>query len=90
MASSKNLILKWLKTSDFFSFAFITSSDELQSKAQFNLQSLGENKTGYRTENIKFVSTDENLKKSPHLYTLRFYTILKMYCHAKQCWVATN
>ena len=27
------------------------SSDELQSKAEFNLQSLGESKTGYRAEN---------------------------------------
>jgi len=26
----------------------------LQSKAQFNLQSLGENKTGYRAENTDF------------------------------------
>jgi len=49
----------------------IISSDEWQSKAQFNLQSLGENKTGYPAENIKFVSTDENLKKSPHFFTLQ-------------------
>jgi len=46
-------------------------SDESQSKAQFNLQSLGENKTGYRAENIIF-STDDNFKKSPHLFTLLF------------------
>jgi len=39
--------------------------------------------TGYRAENIKFVSTDENLKKSPHLFTLLCYTLLIMYCHAK-------
>jgi len=32
-----------------------------------------------------FVSQDEKLKKSPHLLTLHFYTLLKMYCHAKQC-----
>jgi len=42
------------------------SSDESQSKAQFTMQSFGENNTGYRAENIKFVSTDENFKKSPH------------------------
>ena len=48
------------------------SSDQSQSKAQFNLQSLGANKTGYFAENIKFVSTEENFKKSPHLYTLLF------------------
>jgi len=36
----------------FLSFALIISSDEWQSKAQFNLQSLEENKTGYRAENI--------------------------------------
>jgi len=36
------------------------------------MQSLRENKTGYRAENIKFVSTDENLKKSIHLFTLHF------------------
>jgi len=29
------------------------SSDESQSKAQCNLLSLGENKSGYRAENIK-------------------------------------
>ena len=62
------------------------SSDEWQSKAQFNLQGLGENKTGYRAENAKFVCSDENLKKSPHLFTLIFYTLLIMYCYAKQCY----
>jgi len=31
-----------MKTPDFLSFAFITSSDASQSKAQFNLQTLGE------------------------------------------------
>jgi len=56
-------------------------------KAQFILQSFGENKTAYRTENIKFVSTDEYTKKNSHLFTLHFDTLLKMYCccHAKQC-----
>jgi len=63
---------KYLKTSDFLSFTLIRSSDESQSKAQFNQQNLGENKTGYHAENIKFVSTDENFKKSPHLFTLLF------------------
>jgi len=74
-----------LNTSDISSFALIISSDEWLSKTQFNLQSLGENKTGYRAENIKFLSTDENLKKSPRLFTFHLYTLLKMYCHAKQC-----
>jgi len=46
-------------------------SDESQSKAQFNTQSLGENKTGYGAENTVF-STYENFKKSPHLFTLTF------------------
>jgi len=41
-------------------------------QVQLNLQSLGENKTGYHPENIKFVSTDENFKKSPHLLTCFF------------------
>jgi len=53
------------------SFALIISTDELQSKAQFNTLSLGENKTGYRAENIDF-STDENFKKSPRLFALIF------------------
>jgi len=35
----------WLKTSDFFSFVLIISSDQSQSEAKFNLQNLGENKT---------------------------------------------
>jgi len=43
------------------------SIDESQKKVQFNLLNLEENKTGYRAENIKFVFTDENFKKSPHL-----------------------
>jgi len=46
---------------------------------------LGENKVGNRAENIKYVSTDENLKKSPHLFILQFYTLLKMYGYAKLC-----
>jgi len=33
---------------------------------------LGENKSGYRAENNKFVSTYQNLKKSPHWFTLHF------------------
>jgi len=41
--------------------------------------------TGYRADNIKFVSTDENFKKSPRLFTLIFYTLLKMHCCVKQC-----
>jgi len=59
-----------LKTSDFLSFALVISSDELQGKAQFNTLSVGENKTGYRAENIDF-STDEN-QESTHLFTLIF------------------
>jgi len=63
----------------------MVSRDEWKSKAQFNLQSLGENTADYRAEYIKFVSTDENLKKSRQLFTLHFYSLLKMYCRAKQC-----
>jgi len=74
--------LKQLKTFDFLSLARIISSDELQSKAQFNLQSLRENKTGYRAENVRIFSQDENFT---HLFTLLFYTLLIMYCYAKQC-----
>jgi len=47
------------------------SSDESQSKAQFNLQSLREYKSGCRVEN-RFFSTDENFKKSLHLFILLF------------------
>jgi len=44
-----------LKTLDFLSFALIISSDESQSKVQFNTLSLGENKTDlYRAENRFF------------------------------------
>jgi len=43
-----------MKTFDFLSFALIISSDESQSKAHFDLQSLGEIKTGYRAKNIQF------------------------------------
>jgi len=35
------------------------------------VQSLGENKSGYRAEN-SFFSMEENLNKSPHLFTLTF------------------
>jgi len=73
--------LTWLKASDFSSFLLIISSDEWKSKAQFKLQSLEESKTHCRAENIEFVSTNENLKQSPHLFTLHFYSLLKIYCH---------
>jgi len=43
-----------MKTSDFLSFTQIISSDESQSKAHFDLQSLRENRTGYRAKNIEF------------------------------------
>jgi len=72
--------LKQLKTSYFSSFGLIISSDESQGKAHFNWQRLRENKTGYRAENILF-STDENFT---HFFTLLFYTLLTMYCYAKQ------
>jgi len=55
-------------------------SDELQSKAQFILLSLEENKTGFRAENIYF-STDENFT---HLFTLLFYTGKVLLCKAMQ------
>jgi len=42
------------ETPDFLSFALIISSDESQGKAQFNMQRLGENKTGHRAENVDF------------------------------------
>jgi len=77
--------LKQLKTSDFLSFALIISSDESQGKAYFNLQSLGENKTGYRAENI--FSTDGNFT---HLFTLLLYTLLIMYCNARSLPISHN
>jgi len=40
-----------MKTSGFLSLA---SSDESQSEAHFDLQRLGENKTGYHAKNIEF------------------------------------
>ena len=96
MAFSKKVTFGILKLAENFWFLIfcnhnlIMSSDESQSKAQFNLQSLGENKTGYCAENIEFVSTGKNLKKIPHLFTLHFYTLLKMYCHAEQCYFTTS
>jgi len=68
------------------SFALI-SSDESQSKAKFNLQSLGEKKTSYRAENRFFPKVKTS---SPHLLTLIFYTLRIMHCYAKQYWFATN
>jgi len=61
----------------------------LQSKAQNNLQSLGENKTGYRTENIDYFPQTKTSIKSTFVYT-DFYTLLIMHCYAKQCQFATN
>jgi len=52
------------------------SIDESQKKVQFNLLNLEENKTGYRAENIKFVFTNENFKKSLHL----------LHCIFIPCW----
>jgi len=47
-------------------------------EAQINLRSLEGTMTGHIVENIKFLSTDKNLKKSPDLLTLHFYTLLKI------------
>jgi len=57
-----------LKTSNFLSFALTISSDESQSKAQFNMQNLGENKTGYRAENIHFFHRWKLQEKSTFVY----------------------
>jgi len=43
-----------MKTPDFLSFALIISSNESKSKTQFNLQNLGENESGYLSENRIF------------------------------------
>jgi len=50
MASNKKFTFGFLLLISF-SFALIISSDELQSKAQTNLQSLEENTSGYHAEN---------------------------------------
>jgi len=53
--------------------------------------SSGENKTDvYRAENIDFFSNDENFKKRAAFICIYFYTLLIMYCYAKQCQFATN
>ena len=55
MTSSKKFSFDFFKpTENFWLLIFYThiSSDESQSKAQFNLQSFGENKSGYRAENV--------------------------------------
>jgi len=51
----------------------LITSDEWQSTIL--LQSLRENKTGYRAENTKFTSTDENIKKSPDVFTVFSYPL---------------
>jgi len=73
-----------LKTSDFLSFALIISSDESQSKAQFNTLRLGENNSGYRAENVDFFHRWKLQENSAFVY-IDFYTLLKMYYYAKQC-----
>jgi len=67
--------LKYLKNSEFLTFALIISSTESQSEAQVNQQSIGESKTGYSAGNKKNY-TDENFNKSLHLFTLPFHTLL--------------
>jgi len=57
MTSTKRFTFDFIKiaeTSHFLSFALIISSVESQSKAQSNMESLGENRTGSRVENIDF------------------------------------
>jgi len=56
-----------LKTSDFLAFALIISNDKSQSKAQFNMQSLGGNKTGYLAEMKDFFSQTKTSRKV-HIY----------------------
>jgi len=65
-------VLKIAENAWFLSLALIISSDESQSKAQFNLQNLGENTTGYRAENMKFVSADET-SRIVHIYLYCFF-----------------
>jgi len=87
MTSSKNVTFGFSNIAEnvwFLSFAPIISSNEPQRKTQFNLQSLGKSKTCYCAENIKIVSTNENLKKCSHLIALNFYVFIKMYRHAKE------
>jgi len=65
----------------------IISSDELQSKAQFNLQSLGESKTSYHAENIhSFFHRWKLQEKSTFVYIRFLYPPDNvMYCYSKQC-----
>jgi len=60
--------LKQLKTSVFLSFVLIISSDEWQSKTQFNLQSSGENKSSCHAENKNLFSPMKTFKKTTFVY----------------------
>jgi len=60
---------KWLKTSDFISFALIISSDELQSKAQFNVG------TGYRAEKTDIFPQMKTSRKVHICLHLIFYLL---------------
>jgi len=51
--------------------------------------SLGENKTGYRAENIDFFHRWKLQEKSTFLY-IDFYTLVIIYCYPKQCQFFTH
>jgi len=72
-----------LKISDFLSFGLIISSDETQSKVQFNTLSLGENKTDvYRPGNIFFPQMKTSRKVHICLHRFVFFPGNVLLCKA--------
>ena len=57
-----------MKKSDFLSFALVISSDESQSKVHFDLQILGENKTGCSAKNIQFFPQTKSSHICQHIF----------------------
>jgi len=85
MTSSTKFTFDFLKIAEkfwFLIFALVISSDESQSKAGFNLQSLEENNTGYRAENIEFFPQMKTSRKV-HI-CLHWFFIPSWLCTAMQ------
>jgi len=61
-------------------------------KANHNLTRKAQEKIRLLVTRLKtwIFSPDENFKKSPHLFALIFFTLLIMYCSAKQCYFSLN
>jgi len=89
MAYSENFTFDFFKIAENFLFVFCAQS-AMNRKVRHNLTCQPWKEIRLVTLLKKIFLATVKLNKSPHLFKWHFYTLLKIYCHAKRCNFATS